>query len=73
MVVGTVAWLLVGVLAGAPEPRVVSALEKVRPGALPPGEKQARLSLARGECEGVQVVLPPGTCLLYTSPSPRDS
>ncbi|WP_434381294.1 DUF4091 domain-containing protein [Melittangium boletus] len=68
MVVGTVGWLLVGVLAGAPEPRVVSALEKVRPGALPPGEKQARLSLARGECEGVQVLLPPGTTRVKAAP-----
>ncbi|WP_095982552.1 DUF4091 domain-containing protein [Melittangium boletus] len=65
---GAVGWLLVGVLAGAPEPRVVSALEKVRPEALPKGEKQARLSLARGECEGVQVVLPPGASRVQAAP-----
>jgi hypothetical protein len=44
---------------GAPAPRVVSSLVKIRPGELPAGEKSARLSLARGECEGTQVLVPP--------------
>ncbi len=56
-------WALVVALAGslaaaAPAARVVPALEKVRPGALPEGASEAQLSLARGECEGVQVLLP---------------
>ena len=53
--------VLAGMLAAASEPRVVSSLEKVRPGLSLQGEKEARLSLARGECEAAQVVLPPGT------------
>lgn len=67
-------WVLVGMLSATAEtkteqlkgtgPRVVSALEKVRPGALPAGEKEARLSLARGECEAAQVVLPSGSARL---------
>jgi hypothetical protein len=56
--------MLMGLLAAPPEPpraRVVSALEKVRPGQEVKGAEEARLSLARNECEGTQVVLPPGT------------
>ncbi|XXF75847.1 DUF4091 domain-containing protein [Myxococcaceae bacterium GXIMD 01537] len=52
------AWALMGVLAAAPGPRVVSPLVKVRPGASVEGRSEARLSLARGECEAAQVVLP---------------
>jgi len=37
----------------------VSPLVKVRPGQ-PPPEVDGRLSLARNECEGIQVFLPPG-------------
>jgi hypothetical protein len=61
-------WVLAGLLASAPEPRVVSALEKVRPGVAVKGEKEARLSLARGECEAAQVVIPPGTSRLQVKP-----
>jgi Domain of unknown function (DUF4091) len=61
-------WVLAGLLAAAPEPRVVSALEKVRPGVAVKGEKEARLSLARGECEAAQVVLPPGTARVQVKP-----
>lgn len=50
-------------LLGAPAPArwagAVSALEKVRPGNVPRGEPAARLLLARGECEGIQVAVPP--------------
>jgi Domain of unknown function (DUF4091) len=60
--------LLAGLLAAAPEPKVVSALEKVRPGVELKGEKEARLSLARGECEAAQVVLPPGTSSVRVKP-----
>jgi hypothetical protein len=52
------AWALAAVLTAAPEPRVVSPLVKVRPGASVEGRAEARLSLARGECEATQVVLP---------------
>ncbi len=61
-------WLLAEMLTAAPEPRVVSALEKVRPGVELKGEKEARLSLARGECEAAQVVLPPGSARLKVKP-----
>ncbi len=61
-------WLLAGMLAAAPEPKVVSALEKVRPGVTLKGEKSARLSLARGECEAAQVVLPPGSSRVQVKP-----
>ncbi|WNG38588.1 DUF4091 domain-containing protein [Archangium violaceum] len=60
--------LLAAMLAAAPEPRVVSALEKVRPGVTLKGEKEARLSLARGECEAAQVVLPPDVSRLRVKP-----
>lgn len=61
-------WVLAGMLAAAPEPRVVSALEKVRPDVTLKGEKEARLSLARGECEAAQVVLPPDVPGLKVKP-----
>lgn len=51
-------WALAGMLAATPKPQVVSALEKVRPGVAVKGSAEARLSLARGECEAAQVVLP---------------
>lgn len=60
--------LLAAMLAAAPEPRVVSALEKVRPGVTLKGEKEARLSLARGECEAAQVVLPPDVSRIRVKP-----
>lgn len=60
--------LLAGMLAAAPGPRVVSALEKVRPGVELKGGKEARLSLARGECEAAQVVLPPGSARVKVKP-----
>lgn len=60
------AWALTVVLAASPEQKVqpqagakvVSPLVKVRPGVAVKGSAEARLSLARGECEGTQVVLP---------------
>ncbi|MBN1209598.1 MAG: DUF4091 domain-containing protein [Myxococcaceae bacterium] len=52
------AWALTAVLAAAPGPKVVSSLVKVRPGVSVEGTSEARLSLARGECEAAQVVLP---------------
>jgi hypothetical protein len=52
------AWALTAVLAAAPGAKVVSPLEKVRPGVSVEGSAEARLSLARGECEAAQVVLP---------------
>lgn len=56
----------VGVLAAvlAAGPWVVSPLVKVRPATPVEGARQARLSLARGECEAVQVVLPEGASRL---------
>ncbi|MFL5350157.1 MAG: DUF4091 domain-containing protein [Hyalangium sp.] len=52
------AWALTAVLAASPGPKVVSSLVKVRPGVSVEGSSEARLSVARGECEGTQVVLP---------------
>ncbi|MDY7225237.1 DUF4091 domain-containing protein [Hyalangium rubrum] len=52
------AWVLTTVLAASPEPKVVSPLVKVRPGVAVQGAAEARLSMARGECEAAQVVLP---------------
>ncbi len=53
------AWAVVAAaVSAAQEPQVVSPLVKVRPGESVKGRKEARLSLARGECEAVQVVLP---------------
>lgn len=52
------AWALAAVLTATPEAKVVSPLVKVRPGMSMEGRSEARLSLARGECEGAQVVLP---------------
>lgn len=52
------AWVVLAAMTATPEPMVVSPLVKVRPGAALQGRPQARLSVARGECEGVQVVLP---------------
>ncbi|SEL97407.1 protein of unknown function [Stigmatella aurantiaca] len=52
------AWVLTAVLAASPEPKVVSPLIKVRPGAAVEGRAEAKLSVARGECEATQVVLP---------------
>ncbi|ABF87404.1 hypothetical protein MXAN_2638 [Myxococcus xanthus DK 1622] len=52
------AWAVVAAMSATQEPQVVSPLVKVRPGEAVKGRKEARLSLARGECEAVQVVLP---------------
>jgi Domain of unknown function (DUF4091) len=40
--------------------RVLSPFEKVRPGDLPRGKATADLSLARGECEAIQIFAAPG-------------
>src|SRR5688572_5845822 len=55
---GGIAWVVAAVLAAAPGPQVVSPLVKVRPGEAVEGRREARLSVARGECEAAQVVLP---------------
>src|SRR5262245_50742287 len=52
------AWVLTAALAASPGPKVVSPLVKIRPGVSVEGASAARLSLARGECEAAQVVLP---------------
>jgi hypothetical protein len=52
------AWVLTAALAASPGPKVVSPLVKIRPGAQVKGSAEARLSLARGECEAAQVLLP---------------
>ena len=52
------AWVVTAALAASPGPKVVSPLVKVRPGVALKGASEAQLSLARGECEGTQVVLP---------------
>jgi len=52
------AGVLTAMLAATPGPKVVSPLVKVRPGVTVAGASEARLSLARGECEAAQVVLP---------------
>ncbi|KFE64621.1 DUF4091 domain-containing protein [Hyalangium minutum] len=52
------AWVVMAALAASPGPKVVSPLVKVRPGVTLKGSTEAQLSLARGECEGTQVVLP---------------
>jgi hypothetical protein len=52
------AWAVVAAMSAAPGPRVVSPLVKVRPGVAVEGRREARLSVARGECEAAQVVLP---------------
>ncbi|WP_410478013.1 hypothetical protein [Myxococcus sp. MxC21-1] len=53
------AWAVVAAaMSATQEPQVVSPLVKVRPGEAVKGRKEARLSLARGECEAVQVALP---------------
>jgi hypothetical protein len=54
------AWAVMAALAATPGPQVVSPLVKVRPGDAVKGRRDARLSVARGECEGTQVVLPAG-------------
>ncbi len=55
------AWAVVAAMAATPGPQVVSPLVKVRPGEAVKGRRDARLSVARGECEATQVVLPGGT------------
>ncbi|MCP3141213.1 DUF4091 domain-containing protein [Pyxidicoccus xibeiensis] len=52
------AWAVVAAMAATPGPKVVSPLVKVRPGEAVEGRRDARLSVARGECEATQVVLP---------------
>ena len=52
------AWAVVAALSATPGPQVVSPLVKVRPGEAVEGRREARLSVARGECEAAQVVLP---------------
>ncbi|WP_224245856.1 DUF4091 domain-containing protein [Hyalangium gracile] len=52
------AWAVTAMLAASPGPKVVSSLVKVRPGVSVQGASEARLSVARGECEAAQVVLP---------------
>ncbi|MFP2911059.1 DUF4091 domain-containing protein [Pyxidicoccus sp. 3LFB2] len=52
------AWAVVAAMAATPGPQVVSPLVKIRPGDAVQGRRDARLSVARGECEATQVVLP---------------
>ncbi|MBZ4416972.1 DUF4091 domain-containing protein [Myxococcus sp. RHSTA-1-4] len=52
------AWAVVAAMSATPGPRVVSPLVKIRPGVAVEGRREARLSVARGECEATQVVLP---------------
>ncbi|WP_341868237.1 DUF4091 domain-containing protein [Corallococcus sicarius] len=63
------AWAVATVLSAAPGgPTVVSPLVKVRQDAMPRGAAKARLSVARGECEATQVVLPRGVTRLTMKP-----
>ncbi|MFP2898281.1 DUF4091 domain-containing protein [Corallococcus sp. 4LFB] len=63
------AWAVAAVLSAAPGGvQVVSPLVKVRPDATPKGAKEARLSAARGECEGTQLVLPQGVTRVTMQP-----
>ncbi|MCP3103180.1 DUF4091 domain-containing protein [Myxococcus sp. K15C18031901] len=64
------AWavLLSAAVSAARVPAAVSPLVKVRPGAVLPEQHVARLSLARGECEGLQVVVPGPVEHLEVSP-----
>ncbi|MCY0996449.1 DUF4091 domain-containing protein [Myxococcus sp. MISCRS1] len=62
------AWVVMAALAATPEPRVVSPLVKVRPGSAFASRPVARLSVARGECEGTQVVLPDSARRLKVKP-----
>ncbi|NOK16845.1 DUF4091 domain-containing protein [Corallococcus carmarthensis] len=63
------AWAVAAALSAAPGGvQVVSPLVKVRPDAAPKGAKEARLSAARGECEGTQLVLPPGVTRVTMQP-----
>ncbi|MBN8231617.1 DUF4091 domain-containing protein [Corallococcus macrosporus] len=63
------AWAVAAALSAAPGGvQVVSPLVKVRPDATPKGAKEARLSAARGECEGTQLVLPPGVTRVTMQP-----
>ncbi len=54
--------LLLLALAATPsslEVRGVGPMVKIRPGALPAGPAEVRVTAARGECEGVQLLVPP--------------
>ncbi|RKI54556.1 DUF4091 domain-containing protein [Corallococcus sp. AB049A] len=63
------AWAVAAALSAAPGGvQVVSPLVKVRPDATPKGAKEARLSAARGECEGTQLVLPQGVTRVTMQP-----
>jgi len=62
------AWLLMATMSAARVPAAVSPLVKVRPGAALPERHVARVSLARGECEGMQVVVPGPVEHLEVSP-----
>ncbi|WP_223634761.1 DUF4091 domain-containing protein [Corallococcus sp. EGB] len=63
------AWAVAAALSAAPGGvQVVSPLVKVRPDATPKGAKEARLSAARGECEGTQLVLPQGVTRVTMKP-----
>ena len=54
-------WLLYASLVAAPAhfASAISSLIKVRPGALPSGSASHALSLARGDCEGFQIIAAP--------------
>src|SRR5512138_314685 len=62
------AWALTAVLAASPGAKVVSPLVKVRPGVSVGGAAEARLSVARGECEATQLVLPGNVRRVTASP-----
>ncbi|MHA7632400.1 DUF4091 domain-containing protein [Corallococcus sp. M7] len=63
------AWAVAAALSAAPGGvQVVSPLVKARPDATPKGAKEARLSAARGECEGTQLVLPQGVTRVTMKP-----
>lgn len=63
------AWAVAAVLSAGPGGvQVVSPLVKVRPDATPKGAKEARLSAAKGECEGTQLVLPHGVTRVTLEP-----
>jgi Domain of unknown function (DUF4091) len=64
--------LVAVVVLAANTPHFVSSLEKVRPGAAPP-QAPGALSLARGECEGLQLYVPPGTDAVRVEAPPLTS
>ncbi len=68
----TFSWLLAvaALVSAPPDVRFVSTMEKIRPGAMPAGDAGGRLSAARGECEGLQLLVPPPAEALDIRASP---